>query len=452
MMTERGLYMKIQLPSPVEQAIGRLNAAGYEAYAVGGCVRDSLMNRTPNDWDITTSATPEQTRAVFDGVSVIETGIRHGTVTVLLDGQPLEITTYRIDGSYSDSRHPDEVRFTASLKEDLARRDFTVNALAYHPNAGIVDCFGGVEDLTQNIIRCVGEPDKRFTEDALRVMRGVRFASQLSFSLEPATEISLRKHAPLLQKVAAERLRVELMKLLCGPQVLKILLDFPHVLGQLIPELLPMVAFDQRTPYHIYDVYEHTVRSVAAVESEPVLRLTMLLHDIGKPCRFTVDEKGQGHFKGHGQVSVQMCKKILPRLRFDKHTTERVLTLVKYHDVDLEPRAALIKRWMNRLSPEAFFQLMKVKLADNAAQNPVYDRSDSYREILQMAQEILDREECFSLSSLAVNGDDLITLGIPAGKEIGEALQFLLQAVIDEKCENDREQLLKYCLKHRQIL
>ena len=272
MMTERGLYMKIQLPSPVEQAIGRLNAAGYEAYAVGGCVRDSLMNRTPNDWDITTSATPEQTRAVFDGVSVIETGIRHGTVTVLLDGQPLDITTYRIDGSYSDSRHPDEVRFTASLKEDLARRDFTVNALAYHPNAGIVDCFGGVEDLTQNIIRCVGEPDKRFTEDALRVMRGVRFASQLSFSLEPATEISLRKHAPLLQKVAAERLRVELMKLLCGPQVLKILLDFPHVLGQLIPELLPMVAFDQRTPYHIYDVYEHTVRSVAAVESEPVLR------------------------------------------------------------------------------------------------------------------------------------------------------------------------------------
>lgn len=452
MMTERGLYMKIQLPSPVEQAIGRLNAAGYEAYAVGGCVRDSLMNRTPNDWDITTSATPEQTRAVFDGVSVIETGIRHGTVTVLLDGQPLEITTYRIDGSYSDSRHPDEVRFTASLKEDLARRDFTVNALAYHPNAGIVDCFGGVEDLTQNIIRCVGEPDKRFTEDALRVMRGVRFASQLSFSLEPATEISLRKHAPLLQKVAAERLRVELMKLLCGSQVLKILLDFPHVLGQLIPELLPMVGFDQQTPYHIYDVYEHTARSVAAVESEPVLRLTMLLHDIGKPSRFTVDEKGQGHFKGHGQVSVQMCKKILPRLRFDKHTTERALTLVKYHDVDLEPREALIKRWMNRLSPEAFFQLMKVKLADNAAQNPVYDRSDSYREILQMAQEILDREECFSLSALAVNGDDLITLGIPAGKEIGEALQFLLQAVIDEKCENDREQLLKYCLKHRQIL
>ena len=444
--------MKIQLPSPVGRAIERLNAAGYEAYAVGGCIRDSLLGRMPEDWDVTTSAEPEQTKAVFNGIPVIETGIQHGTVTVILDGQPLEITTYRIDGSYSDSRHPDTVRFTRSLKEDLARRDFTVNALAYHPDTGIVDCFGGAEDLRQKILRCVGDPDKRFTEDALRVMRGIRFASQLSFSLESATEVSLRRYAPLLQKVAAERLRTELVKLLCGEQVESVLLRFPDVLGQLIPELLPMVGFDQQTPYHIYDIYEHTAHSVAAINNTPVLRLTMLLHDIGKPRRFTVDKKGQGHFKGHGTVSVHMCEEILPRLRFDKRTIERISSLVKYHDVDLEPREALIKRWLNRLTPEGFFQLMEVKLADNAAQNPLYDRSASYRQILQMAQEILHREECFSLSSLAVNGDDLIKMGIPAGKEIGKALQFLLQAVIDEKCKNSRELLLEYCRDHRQNL
>lgn len=444
------MRMNIQLPPPVERAIQRLNAAGYEAYAVGGCVRDSLLCRVPDDWDITTSAAPEQTKAVFDGLPVIETGIQHGTVTVIFGGQPLEITTYRIDGSYSDSRHPDAVRFTRSLQEDLARRDFTVNALAYHPDTGIVDYFGGIEDLQQKTIRCVGEPDKRFTEDALRVMRGIRFSSQLSFSIESVTEASLRKHAPLLQKIAVERLRAELVKLLCGEHVKSVLLHFPDVLGQIIPEILPMVGFKQQTPYHIYDIYEHTAHSIAAVKNIPVLRLTMLLHDIGKPSRFTVDEKGQGHFKGHGQVSVAMSEKILPRLRFDKRTAERVLTLVKYHDVDLEPREALIKRWLNRLTPEGFFQLMEVKLADNAAQNPLYDRSVSYREIIQMGQDILNRKECFSLSALAVNGDDLIQMGIPAGREIGEALQFLLQAVIDEKCENSRELLLEYCRNHRQ--
>lgn len=444
------MRMNIQLPPPVERAIQRLNAAGYEAYAVGGCVRDSLLCRVPDDWDITTSAAPEQTKAVFDGLPVIETGIQHGTVTVIFGGQPLEITTYRIDGSYSDSRHPDAVRFTRSLQEDLARRDFTVNALAYHPDTGIVDYFGGIEDLQRKIIRCVGEPDKRFTEDALRVMRGIRFSSQLSFSIESVTEASLRKHAPLLQKIAVERLRTELVKLLCGEHVKSVLLHFPDVLGQIIPEILPMVGFKQQTPYHIYDIYEHTAHSIAAVKNIPVLRLTMLLHDIGKPSRFTVDDKGQGHFKGHGQVSVAMSEKILPRLRFDKRTAERVLTLVKYHDVDLEPREALIKRWLNRLTPEGFFQLMEVKLADNAAQNPLYDRSVSYREIIQMGQDILNRKECFSLSALAVNGDDLIQMGIPAGREIGEALQFLLQAVIDEKCENSRELLLEYCRNHRQ--
>lgn len=443
--------MKIRLPAAAQQAIGQLNTAGFDAYAIGGCVRDSLMGRTPDDWDITTSAKPEQIKKVFAGVPVIETGIQHGTVTVILDGQPLEITTYRIDGNYSDSRHPDEVRFTRNLREDLARRDFTVNALAYHPDEGIIDCFGGIDDLKRQTIRCVGEPDRRFSEDALRVMRGIRFASQLSFSLEPETETSLRHHAPLLQKVAAERLRVELTKLLCGQQVEKILLDFPDVLGQLIPELLPMVGFDQRTPYHIYDVYGHTAHAVAAIDSVPVLRLTMLLHDIGKPSRFTVDEKGRGHFKGHGAVSVRMSEEILPRLRFDNRTTERVLALIKYHDVDLEPRENLIKRWLNRLTPEGFFQLMQVKLADNAAQNPVYNRRASYEEILQLAQDILDREECFSLSSLAVNGDDLLLLGMSPGKGLGETLRFLLQAVIDGKCENNRENLLEYCQKYRQI-
>lgn len=442
--------MKIKLPVAVQKAIKQLNAAGQEAYAVGGCVRDSLMGRIPADWDITTSATPQQTKSIFEGMPIIETGIQHGTITVLIDGQPLEITTYRIDGNYSDSRHPDQVLFTENLKEDLSRRDFTVNALAYHPDTGIVDCFGGTKDLERQIIRCVGESDKRFNEDALRIMRAIRFASQLSFSLESETEKSLRRNSPLLRKIAPERLQVELMKLLCGVQAQTVLLDFPDVLGQIIPELLPMIGFDQQTPYHIYDIYEHTVRSVAAIENDPVLRLTMLLHDIGKPSRFTVDEKGQGHFKEHSKSSVELSKQILSRLRFDKRTTQRVLTLVKYHDVNLEPKENLIKRWLGRLTPEGFFQLIKIKLADNAAQNPVYDRSSSYEEIIRMAQKILDNEACFSLSSLAVNGNDLLEMGIPAGKEVGEMLQHLLQIVIDGKCENARDKLLAYCINHQQ--
>ena len=438
----------VPLPAGVSRALSMLEGAGYEAFIVGGCVRDALRGITPKDYDITTSALPEETKSVFRDCRVIETGIQHGTVTVMMDGMPLEITTYRTEGTYSDNRHPDSVSFTTSLREDVARRDFTMNAIAYSPVWGLIDHFGGAEDIRGGTIRCVGDPDTRFREDALRMMRGIRFASALGFAIEEKTAAAIRENKERISAVSAERIRVELTKLLCGANVKNVLMDWWDVLGVVIPEILPMHGFDQRTPYHIYDVWEHT--AVAVSETPPVthLRLSALLHDIGKPPSFFTDEKGVGHFYGHPAVSEKMAEEILARLKYDNVTRRRVVTLVREHDRIIEPTETAVKRALSRLTPEVFFNLLIIKRADNLAQSPNYrDRLTTYDRIESMAQDILERNECISVATLAVNGGDLIAIGMKPGKEIGEMLSLLLEQVIRGDLANDRDELLTYVKK-----
>ena len=313
---------------PAARALARLHEAGFEAWLVGGCVRDMLLGCAPKDYDLATSARPEETKAVFPGETVLETGIRHGTVTVLLEGMPLEITTYRVDGAYSDARHPDGVTFADNLRADAARRDFTINAMAYAPGRGLRDYFGGQADLRAGCLRAVGDPGTRFQEDALRILRGLRFAAVLDFSLEEETDRAARRYAPLLTKVSAERCAAELGKLLCGPAAGRILRAYPAVLGVVIPELLPMVGFAHRNAHHCYDVWTHTAVAVDHVPPRLPLRLAMLLHDMGKPDTFSLGEDGQGHFYGHPRRSVELAEGILTRLRFPRRTREQVLCLV----------------------------------------------------------------------------------------------------------------------------
>ena len=436
--------MRVVFPDYVRQAIDLLEQAGFEAWAVGGCVRDSLMGRTPHDWDLTTSATPPEMRQVFSGLPTLDTGIQHGTLTVLLDGQPLEITTYRIDGSYADGRHPDGVTFTPDLREDLARRDFIINAMACHPQRGLVDAFGGQEDLRRGLIRCVGEPDRRFLEDALRILRALRFGAVLDFQLEPEAAASLLKLRQGLCQVAAERIWSELSRLLCGPRAGEMLRQFAPVFQVFLPELVRMVGFEQHTPYHLWDVWEHTVRAVEAVEPELVLRLTMLLHDIGKPACFYLDPAGQGHFKGHPALSREMASAILHRLRVEQQLSRQVLTLIQYHDVNLPHTNAGILRWLGRLGESLFFQLLAVKTADNLAQNRDYsDRVPQLEDLARRARQLLAEGRCFRREQLAINGRDLLALGCRPGRPVGEALDWLLEQVVSGSCPNEREALLE---------
>jgi len=433
----------LQLPQEVETALRRLQEAGYEAYIVGGCVRDRLLGRTPGDFDITTSALPEETEAVFAGEKVIETGLQHGTVTVLLSGQPLEITTYRIDGDYTDARHPDTVTFTRSLPEDLARRDFTINAMACDRAGTIVDPFGGKGDLEAKIIRCVGDPDTRFAEDALRILRALRFASVLDFTIDAATDTALRKKAYLLRGVSAERVREEMTKLLCGTAVHRILMAYPDVFAVVLPEIEPSVHFMQVHPCHIYTVYEHCAVAVENIDPEPVLRWTALLHDLGKPLIYTTEADGTMHFYGHANRSGELASAALTRLKFDTATRERILTLINIHDRRYPATVPVIKRALGRLTPEVFFQLLAMKRADNLAQAPhLRPRLADLENLRQMAQDIIAAGECFSLRDLAVSGDDLLALGMPKGPEIGQTLRRLLEAVIAEEVPNEKAALL----------
>ncbi len=439
-------------PGPVRGALARLREAGYDAQAVGGCVRDCLLGREPHDWDIATSAFPEEVREVFAEVPVIPTGEKHGTVTVLFSGSPLEITTYRVDGPYSDSRRPDSVAFTRSIREDLARRDFTVNAMAWSPEEGLIDCFGGREDLAAGIIRCVGDPDRRFGEDALRILRGLRFASILDFSLDYATAESLRRNRERLRLVAPQRIFPELLKLLCGPGAGRMLREFPEVFAVILPELEPLWGFDQRTPYHLWDVYEHTVRAVEAVSSEPVLRLTALLHDTGKPSCFFTDRNGRGHFKGHPAASEILAKTALRRLDADGETTRRVRTLVRWHDAVILPERPILRRWLRELGPKDFFALLQIKRADDLAKNPAFDRAELLDQLETLAREILKDGDCFSLEKLAVTGRDLLAAGVSGGREIGASLEELLEAVLSGACPNEKDALLRWLPEHRPML
>ncbi len=428
-------------------AISRLEQHGFECYAVGGCVRDSLLGATPHDWDLTTNATPDEVAACFADCRVIETGKRHGTMTVLYESEPLEITTYRTDGIYEDNRHPKQVTFTRTLSDDLSRRDFTVNAMAYHPARGLVDLFGGQKDLADGVISCVGDPATRFHEDGLRILRALRFASKLGFSLDPATAAAVRDCRGLLDHIARERVREEFVKLLCGRGAAEILLAYPDVIGTFLPEMLPSVGFAQNTKYHCFDVYEHTVRALSFASPDPVLRLALFFHDLGKPSVRTTDADGD-HFLGHAAVSASLCAAALERLRFDKATQAEVVLLVERHDYPIACTEKAVRRLLTKMSPETLRRLLELKKCDRLAHAPDFRTlSDEQTKIPAILDEILSRGDCLTLKTLAVDGDDLIALGYHPGKELGVALQFLLDAVIDGVLPNEKEPLLQAALK-----
>ena len=440
---------EIELPQAVRIAIDKLNSAGHEAYIVGGCVRDALRGVVPQDYDMTTSALPEETKEIFSEYRIIETGMKHGTVTALIDGQSLEITTFRVDGEYEDHRRPAEVRFTRSLKEDAARRDFTVNAMAYSPESGVMDFFGGAEDLEKGIIRAVGDPDRRFNEDALRIMRAVRFASVLGFEIEEETSRSMLRNRGLLADISAERINVELSKLLLGKDCGRILTEYAVILGEIIPEIVPAFGFDQRNPHHIYDVYAHTVKAVESCPFDRNVRMAALLHDIGKPSVFSVGADGVGHFYGHSEVSVEIAAKVLDRLRFDNDSKKEILTLIKYHDPVINPEKSAVGRWARRLGMDTLLKLLDLKAADNLAQAPkCAERLKNYDLIREIIGEMIEENACFSLKNLAVNGGDLIKdAGYQPGRGVGVALSALLDAVISGDLPNERDVLIKKAME-----
>ncbi len=436
----------MQYDDSSEYIINALKGAGYDAYIVGGCVRDMLLGITPKDYDICTSALPQEVKQCFSGHNVIETGIAHGTVTLLFEGIPYEITTYRTDGVYSDNRRPDNVTFVKSLKEDLRRRDFTINAMAYSHTTGVVDYFDGKEHLSKGIISAVGDPDLRFSEDALRIMRGLRFASTYGFKIATATADSMLKNRHLLKNIATERIQVELTGIICGKNAEKILCDFSKIIEIIIPELSPCFGFDQRTPYHKYDVWRHTLKAVAAARQDKIIRYSLLFHDIGKPDSFTVDDAGIGHFYGHASISVAITERILNRLKFDAKTATTILTLVKHHDNLINADKKTVRRWINRLDYDGFKQLIYIKQADITAQgnNECETRLKNCAELLQIADQLLREGDCLSLSTLNINGTDLINIGYKQGRCIGKLLADILSKVMDEELKNDREQLVAY--------
>lgn len=443
------MQTSVAMPWQVEKVINALEQNGYRAYLVGGALRDLILGREVSDFDVATSAPPKETERVFAGEKVIETGIRHGTVTVLINHLPIEITTFRVDGAYADGRHPDSVTFTSDIREDLSRRDFTMNAIAYSPKEGFVDPFGGEKDIADGVIRCVGDPDMRFREDGLRVMRAVRFASELGFTIEQRTAEAVHGQKAMLDIVSAERIAVELNKTLLGGGAGRVLEEYSDVFCRFIPELEPCIGFDQRNPHHIYDVFTHITHVVDAAPAEKDLRLAALLHDIGKPRCFTLDEKGIGHFYGHAAISAEIARSVLKRLKYDNATIGKVKTLVKYHSYQPEPTEKAVRRALNKLGEEDFFDLLDLKRADNKGQAPEYIyRQKDFDELERIAREIIAKDECFSLKDLAVGGKDLIDAGCTQGPDVGKALNELLEQVMDGKLPNEKDSLTEYFKKN----
>ena len=449
----------MDLPRDVSLLISRLEEAGFSAYAVGGCVRDSLMSKQPHDWDLCTSARPEEMLRVFRGEHVVETGLKHGTLTVVLRHVPYEITSFRTEGAYSDHRHPDSVSFVRDVAGDLSRRDFTVNAMAYSPREGLVDLFGGQEDLARRVIRCVGNPEERFREDALRILRALRFAAAFDFSLDPATSDALRLLAPTLENVAAERIREELLKLLCGPGAGRILRTYPEVFGIVLPDLRPMFGYDQKNHHHHFDLWEHTVQGVENVPPEPDLRLTMLLHDTGKPSVRVMDDRGEAHYAGHQAASAKIADRAAELLRLDRETRERLVLLVRYHDIPLRTetgevnldRSFLLRR-LNRFGEKNLRALFLIHRADRIATGYSTREKEDRRmkERMDALDALLAEQPCFTLRDLAVNGNDLKALGLK-GPALGEALNQLLEAVMDGRVPNEKDALNDFVTKFIKI-
>ena len=435
--------MTMDMPKNVDTAINLLQSAGFEAYAVGGCVRDSLLGKTPNDWDITTSAKPENMKSVFADFHCIDTGIKHGTVTVVIDGEPLEITTFRLDGEYEDNRHPKSVTFTADLGADLGRRDFTVNAMTYSKMTATVDLFGGQNDLKNKIIRCVGDPDRRFNEDALRILRALRFASALDFEIEEKTAQSLLKSRALLGNISEERIAKELLKLVCGKGAKRILTDFAPVLFEILPELQPMYKNSHDNPHHCYDIYEHTLIAVESIDPEPTLRFAMLLHDCGKPAVKKFDENGVAHFYGHQRISAEISAQILARLKVSNKFRDEILFLVSNHDRwELYENTEKMPRYLSKFGLDGVLKLLKVMCADVLAQSPEYRyRLDQIADAEEIAKNLAVQKPCLSLRELQINGRTLMDIGIPQGRKLGAVLAQLLDEVIDGVTKNTQEAL-----------
>lgn len=435
----------IEIPAPVHFIIQELEKYGHEAYMVGGCVRDSILGRIPHDYDICTSARPNEIIAAFPNQEIIPTGLQHGTVTILINREPYEVTTYRIDGEYSDNRRPDSVDFTNSLIEDLHRRDFTVNAMAYNSTNGLVDPFGGVKDIENSVIRCVGSAHDRFNEDALRILRAIRFATQLNFGIAEDTDEEIHKSLGLLENISIERVTSEFSKIVSSDSFYIKLMLYKDVFSLFIPEMRDTIGFKQYNPYHSYDVFEHTVRALENCDSKDlVVRLAVFFHDFGKPHSYQDGEDGIRHFKGHGRVSADLTDRIMGRMRFDNETKNNVVELVYYHDASFAKGKKYVKRWLNKIGEIQFCRLLTVRKADIMGQNIEYEKNrvGELQEIEKLIVEVIADNECFSLKDLSVGGKELISIGYKPGRQIGIVLTKLLELVIEEEAENDKEILL----------
>lgn len=431
-------------------AIEFLKNSGYEAFLIGGSVRDFIMGLPIGDIDITTNATPIQVKEVFRDFRVIETGIKHGTVTVLIDNEPLEITTYRSEGTYSDNRHPDSVTFSKTLSDDVVRRDFTMNAIAFDFSNGFCDLVNGIDDIKNQTIRCIGDAETRFHEDALRILRALRFSSVLGFTIEENTKSAIHKCRDLLNNISAERIREEFVKLICGKNAYKVLQEFSDVISVFIPEIKPSVNFKQENRHHCYDVYTHTLKAVEKSSPDAVIRLALFFHDIAKPLVAHFDEKGEQHYYGHPKKSAEITEKILTRLRFDNDTKNKVVTLVAFHDSPImvnnavSPDRKRLKKIMSQIGAELIFPLVEIKYCDNSAQKPEYYRGDDfYTDTRRIIDEIINEKECFSIKHLAINGNDLMKMGYE-GRQIGTILNKTLEMVINERIENTYDSIVSY--------
>lgn len=435
----------IKIPENALTALDILENAGFEAWCVGGCVRDSLMGRTPHDWDICTNASPEEMLGVFSSMHTIPTGLKHGTITVIISGEQIEITTYRTDGDYKDHRRPEQVVFVRDIKSDLERRDFTINAMCLNKKGELLDIFGGEEDIRSGMIRCVGDPYKRFDEDALRILRAVRFAAKTGFSIEPQTAKAAFEMKGLLDKISAERIYSELKQLLVSPFAEKTLIEYREIIAQIIPEIKPCFDFEQNNPHHFLDVWEHIARSVGLIDPDPTLRTVMLLHDIAKPEMFSSDENGTAHFKGHPKKSAELADVILRRMKSDTESRIRICSLISEHDNWIKANKKSVKKFLSKHGYDFFYDYMKVRRADTLAQS-MYKREEKIAELdelLELAEIVKEENSCLKISDLKINGSDLLSLGL-CGKEIGRTLDSLLSMVIEENIENDRELLLAY--------
>lgn len=431
-----------ELPLSVKTAFDILNQNGYSVYVVGGCVRDKIMGRTVNDYDMTTSASVSDMKRIFSGYRQVLAGEKHGTVAVVIDDDVLEITTFRADGEYLDFRHPNEVRFVTTFAEDAARRDFTMNSIGYSPKEGFVDHYGGINDIRDGIIRCVGDAEKRFDEDALRIMRAIRFASQLGFDLDDETKEAAFSQKDNLKNISKERIFEELKKLLMGKNVEKVLNEYMGIISSVIPSLENIIGYDQQNYHHNLTLSAHTAKVVSSLPADETLRLAGLFHDIAKPVCATVDEKGIKHFRGHPSKGAEMVREILADLRCDNKTLEDVYILIKEHDSDIPEEEKSIKRKLSKLGERLFFKLMDIKTADNLAQDPKFLRVDKFERIRNIAREIILRNDCISLKDLEINGRDINAMGYSPSKKTGECLEYLLDIVINEEIPNEKEKLL----------